>query len=145
MNKVVRWILIGALFLLLIAIRGFIAPHFYDPLNDYFKSDFLNKPIPTIEYCNYFLNLFLRYCLNSLVSLAIIHLIFQHKKTLIFSFKFFVLAFLLLSIYLFAILKFQITDGYILIFYVRRFLIQPLFVFILIPAFYYQKIQNKVN
>lgn len=143
MRKFTRWVLIGMLFLLLIAIRGYIAPYFYDPLNEYFKNDYLHKPIPSIEFNSYFFHLLLRYLLNSTTSLAIIYLVFKNNRILVFSLKFFTYAFFILAVFLFILLKFNFIDGYILIFYVRRFLIQPLFVFVLLPAFYFQKLQLK--
>jgi len=144
MKKTVRIAVIVLLFLMLIFIRGFVAPYFYDPLNEYFKNDYLYKTIPEIEFGTYFLHLFFRYLLNGLVSLVIIYLIVKNDgKLLLFVVKFYVAAFFLLSLFLFILLKYQITEWYMLIFYTRRFLIQPLFVFILLPAIYYQ--QLKVN
>jgi len=142
MNKVLRISLIIILFGLLIAVRGFVAPYFYDPLNEYFKNDYLYGTFPEIKYSTYFLHLFSRYFLNSIISLAIIYFIFQNKELMVFAIKFYVVAFIFLSIGLFILLRFHISEGYMLVFYVRRFLIQPLFVFILLPAFYYQNLKE---
>jgi exosortase F-associated protein len=138
-----RIILIVVLILVLVGIRAVLTPLFYDPLNDYFKNDYLYKSLPSIELGRYFLNLFLRYFLNTVISLAIIYVAFRNLKLIQFSVKFYLVAFLLLASILFTLLKFQYIDGYLLLFYVRRFLIHPIFVFILLPAFYYQKIQLK--
>jgi len=143
MRKSVRISLIIILFLMLILIRALVQPYFYDPLLDYFKHDYLNASIPELDFSAYFLNIFYRYFLNSLISLAIIYLVFKDVKALYFSIKFYVLAFLVLSLLLFVLLKFNVTQNYLLTFYVRRFLIQPLFVFILLPAFYYQKVKGE--
>ncbi|MDO9276518.1 MAG: exosortase F system-associated protein [Lutibacter sp.] len=143
MRKSVRIGLIMLLFLMLILIRALVQPYFYDPLLDYFKHDYLNASIPELNFGAYFLNIFYRYFLNTVISLAIIYLVFNDKKALYFSMKFYMLAFLVLSLMLFILLKFNVTQGYLLTFYVRRFLIQPLFVFILLPAFYYQKLNAK--
>lgn len=143
MKIVVRITIIVVLLLILVGIRAVVAPLFYDPLNDYFKNDYLYTSIPTIEFGAYFLQLFFRYFLNTLVSLAIIYVVFRDLKLIQFSVKFYFVAFLLLTSILFVLLKFEFIDGYLLLFYVRRFLIHPLFVFILLPAFYYQKIQTK--
>lgn len=141
MSKSVRIFLIIALFLMLILIRAVVQPYFYDPLLDYFKHDYLNASIPELDFGAYFLNIFYRYALNTLISLAIIYLVFYDVKSLYFSVKFYVLAFAVLGLMLFVLLKFNVTQNYLLTFYVRRFLIQPLFVFILLPAFYYQKLK----
>ncbi len=143
MKKIVSIILIIVLLLVLVGIRAVVAPLFYDPLKDYFKNDYLYTSVPTIEFGVYFLHLFFRYVLNTLVSLAIIYVAFSNLKLIQFSVKFYFIAFLLLAPLLFLLLKFQFIDGYLLLFYVRRFLIHPLFVFVLLPAFYYQKIRLK--
>lgn len=139
MRKSVRIGLIMLLFLMLILIRVLVQPYFYDPLLDYFKHDYLNASIPELNFGAYFLNIFYRYFLNTVISLAIIYLVFNDKRALYFSIKFYILLFVVLSLMLFILLKFNVTQGYLLTFYVRRFLIQPLFLFLLLPAFYYQK------
>lgn len=145
MRKSVRIGLIMMLFLMLILIRALVQPYFYDPLLDYFKHDYLNASIPELNFGAYFLNIFYRYFLNTVISLAIIYLVFNDKKALYFSIKFYILLFVVLSLMLFILLKFNVTQGYLLTFYVRRFLIQPLFVFLLLPAFYYQRLFEKEN
>ena len=142
MRKSVRIGLIVVLFLMLILVRALVQPYFYDPLLDYFKHDYLNASIPELNFGAYFLNIYYRYFLNTVISLAIIYLVFDDKKALYFSVKFYVLAFAVLSLMLFILLKFNVTQNYLLTFYVRRFLIQPLFVFILLPAFYYQRLKS---
>ncbi len=142
MRKSVRILLIVVLLFLLISIRAFLQPYFYDPLLYYFKGDYLNASIPELNFGTYFLNIFYRYTLNTIISLAIIYLVFNDVKVLYFSVKFYFLAFLALGLMLFILLKFNVTQNYMLIFYIRRFLIQPLFVFILLPAFYYQKLKS---
>jgi len=143
MRKSVRILLIIVLFIMLILIRALVQPYFYDPLLDYFKHDYLNASIPELNFGAYFLNIFYRYFLNTVISLAIIYLVFNDKRALYFSIKFYILLFVVLSLMLFVLLKFNVTQNYLLTFYVRRFLIQPLFVFILLPAFYYQKLKAK--
>lgn len=143
MKKGVRFILVLGILVILIVIRGYIAPFFYDPLHAYFKNDYLHASIPTIEFNRYFLNLFYRYFLNAIVSWVLIYVVFSNLKLIRFAIQFYLVAFVVLSLTLYLILKFQFTDGYMLLFYIRRFLIHPLFVFILLPAFYYQKLQIK--
>lgn len=142
MKKSIRIVLIILLFAMLIVIRGFVAPYFYDPLNDYFKNDYLYTAVPKINFYPYFLHLFLRYVLNAIISLGIIYLFFYHKKTMLFAVKFYVIAFVSLAVLLFVLLNFNLSEGYMLTFYVRRFLIHPLFLFVLLPAFYYEKLRG---
>lgn len=126
---------------MLISVRAFIQPYFYDPLIVYFKSDYLHTSIPEISFYKFFLNLFFRYTLNAVISLAIIYILFPASKVLKFSIKFYTAAFVILSIVLLTLLRFNLNQDFRLIFYVRRFLIHPLFLLILLPAFYYQKLK----
>jgi len=142
MKKLSNIVLIVFLFGMLIAVRGFVSPYFYDPLNEYFKREYLYSSIPEINFNLYFLHIFFRYILNAIISLGLIYLLFKSRKLIIFSIKFYVISFIVLSLLLFVILKFNDFEGYMLVFYVRRFLIQPVFVFILLPAFYYQKLKE---
>lgn len=142
MKKGITIILIVLLLAVLVGIRAFVEPFFYDPLIVYFKNDALIKTLPELNLANYFWNIFLRYSLNSIVSLVIIYLIFKNIKTVQFSIKFYLFSFVVLSLILFFLLKYESLANNMLIFYVRRFLIQPLFLFILIFGFYYQKLQS---
>lgn len=141
MNKLTRYTFIVLLFLLLIAIRAVAISYFYDPLIHYFKNDHLYLPLPEIHFGKFFLFLLIKYCLNTIVSLTIIYLFFTNKKTMIFAIKFYVIAFVILSAILFTFLNFNLVDSYLPIFYVRRFLIHPLFLLVLVPAFYYQRVK----
>ena len=143
MKKPIQISAILILVLMLIAIRVFVQPYFYDPLIDYFQSDYLSKSIPQINFKLFFLNLFYRYSLNSAISLAIIYLVFKNIKTLMFSLKIYIVAFLVLCMILLFLLKYNLNVDYQLIFYVRRFLIHPVFLLILLPAFYYQQLKTR--
>jgi len=133
-------LLIVLLFTLLIAVRVFVQPYFYDPLIEYFKNDYLHTEIPKLDFSKFFLNVFYRYTLNTVISLAIIYLFFNNLKIVFFSIKFYIIAFVIFSLSLFIFLK--LDFDYKLVFYTRRFLIQPLFVFLLLPAFYYQQLKK---
>lgn len=143
MSKTLRFILIILLFLTLIFLRSFSQHYFYDPLMEYFKSDFLKSSFPEMNYPRFFLNLSLRFFLNTTVSLGIIYLAFKNLKVVVFSIKLYVILFVFFTLFLFILLKFQLADGYLLVFYIRRFLIQPLLLLILLPAFYYQKLTSE--
>ncbi|PHR69682.1 MAG: exosortase F system-associated protein [Lutibacter sp.] len=139
MGKGIKIGLIVTLFLLLILIRSFASATFYDPFIEYFKNDYLTSVFPVFVMSKLFTNLFFRYLLNTLISLAIIYLFFQKKQLIIFSIKFYLIAFIILSVLYFILLKTSFSSGYLLAFYVRRMLIHPIFLLILLPAFYYQK------
>tara|TARA_R110001583_G_scaffold41751_5_gene132661 strand:+ start:8685 stop:9122 length:438 start_codon:yes stop_codon:yes gene_type:complete len=143
MSKATKIGCIILLFLMLIAVRAFVQPYLYDPLIEFFKSDYLYSAIPEINLGQLFLNIFYRYTLNTIISLTIIYLVYNNLKVFWFSVKLYAIAFILLCITLFVLLKFNNNEGYRLIFYVRRFLIHPIFLLILLPAFYYQKLKVK--
>ena len=139
--KKVKLCIILSLFLAgLVFVRAFQNVLFYDPLIEYFKGNYLNSALPEIEKVKYLLNLLFRYVLNTTLSLGIIHFLFRDSKILIFSIKFYLFLFVILVTSL--VLLFEMYEYKMLLFYVRRFLIQPLFLFILVPAFYYQKLKR---
>lgn len=118
-------------------IRAFESTLFYDPFLVYFDSDFKGLPFPEVDVFKLFCGLLLRYFLNSVLSLLLIYVLFQDLE--IIKFSAFLYGFFLVILFglFFAILEY-FTDGSWLLFYVRRFIIQPIFVLLFIPAFYYQ-------
>jgi len=135
MSKYVKYILVVLLFLSLILVRAFQNILFYDPFIAYFKNDYLHLPFPEVDTTKLVVFVFFRYLINAILSLAIIYILFE-KRFLKFSFKFFIIAFIVLLMLFF--IGMQFSSNYLFFFYVRRFLIQPLFILILIPAFYFQ-------
>ena len=139
MHNTLRWVLTILLFTLLVMVRAFQNQLFYDPFINYFSNDFLSSPIPQYDTLKLFTSLLLRYAINSIISLGIIYVIFRKKGLVKFSIKFFIAAFIFLGLFYFILLQLEMLDGYLLTFYIRRFLIHPLFVLILVPSFYYQR------
>jgi len=139
MRKRVKIPIIIALFGLLILVRAFGSQLFYDPFTAYFKNAYLNEAIPAYSSVKLWGSIFFRYTINTIISLAIIYVAFQKKGLVKFSIKFYIAAFLVLGIFYFILLQFEMINGHLFTFYVRRFLIHPVFVLILLPAFYYQK------
>ncbi len=136
-NKL-KWFLIAFLVGLLLCIRAGEAQGFYDPLLYYFKNDYQNQPLPPIESVRYGVHLFLRYGLNSLISMAILYVFFRSREQLLFVGYLYVGLGLILGASFFLLYETSGDANKLLIFYVRRFLIQPLFLLLFIPAFYYQ-------
>ena len=118
---------------------------FYDPLIEYFQNDYLYKSIPEINSWHLVVDMLYRYSVNSVISLGIIYLIFQNKKYLKFSGFLLMFAFMMMIIIFAFLLRSNFESGYLLPFYIRRFIVHPLFLIILLPAFYYHKksISNK--
>ena len=143
MGKTIRIILIVILFLLLFAIRAFASDVFYDPLIYYFKNDYLYTSIPEINTWKLVVDMFFRYVLNTIISLGIIWLIFRKKEELKFAGFFYMTAFMVLILVFVLLLRGEFDEGYLFPFYIRRFIIHPLFLLILLPAFYYQNLSKK--
>ena len=143
MKKPVKIFLILILFLFLFLIRAFEAELFYDPLIVYFQNDYLYKSIPKIDEWKLVIDMLWRYVINSLITLGIIALIFKKKEYIKFSGFFLMLAFMLLIIVFSFLIKDGFKSGYLFPFYIRRFIIHPIFLFLLLPAFYYQKLKKK--
>lgn len=124
---------------LLVSIRAFEDDLFYDPFINYFKEEFSHLKYPNYNEIPLFLNWIFRYFLNSIFSLAIIYVIFQEVRIVKFSALLLTLFLVFLLSGMFILLHYFDEEKKMILFYVRRFLIQPLFLLLFIPAFYYQK------
>jgi exosortase F-associated protein len=128
--------------LLLVLIRAYEDGLFYDPFLDYFKGQYYNLPLPDIDNIQLFFGFFFRYFLNTALSLAIIYVLFKDVDAIKFaSVLYFIFFVILLAAFFFILLSNGETHKMAL-FYIRRFLIQPLFLLLFLPAFYYQKQKN---
>lgn len=142
-NKFFRYLFILIAFFLIIGIRFFEDALFYDPFLIFFKTDYQNKPLPNVDALQLILNLFLRYFANTLLSIAIIYLLFLNKTHVKVAFVLYLILFVLLIAIFSYLLFVSEHPNYLVLFYVRRFLIQPVLLLLLIPAFYFQKLTTK--
>jgi len=138
-QKIVLSIFLLILFLI---IRAYETYFFYDPLMAYFKNDYLYKYVENLDLWRLTINMLFRYSLNSTISLGFIWVLFERKDYFKFSFFFFVFAFILLVLVFNFLIKDGFEEGYLLPYYIRRFIIHPLFLLILLPAFYYQNLSK---
>lgn len=134
----VRAIGVIVLVAMLAMVRAFEDVFFYDPFLDFFRGEFGNHPLPQFDKGLLLLGLVSRYLLNAIISLAIIYLIFKEWEMLKFSAFLYLFFLILLLISFFGMIYFSEGSNNLALFYIRRFLIQPLFVVLFIPAFYYQ-------
>jgi len=134
-NIIFGFILLG----LLICIRAFENDLFYDPFLNYFKGEYLTNPLPVYNPIKLFFSLGFRFYLNSMISLALLYVLFKDSKIIKFSTLLFIVLGSFLMISFFFTLKFFGEESKMTLFYIRRFIIQPIFLIIFIPAFYYQK------
>jgi exosortase F-associated protein len=124
------------LIMFLLMVRVLQRHLFYDPLLPFFKSS--KTELPVYDTARLFLGLAFRYMLNSLISLGILWLAFKDIQVVKLSAILMLIFFALLAPALLIILN-SSEPSLLAIFYIRRFLIQPLFLILFLPAFYYQK------
>lgn len=137
-----RFIGLFVLFILLVLIRHFEDILFYDPYLDFFKNDYLYIDSPRRETFKLVLNTSLRFVLNSVISLGILYVVFISKSIVRFSLLIYFFGYLfLLAAFLYFVINPRQEDYY-LFFNIRRFLIQPIILMVLLPAFYYHKLTN---
>jgi len=142
MQKLTKFILLSILVGLLILIRLFENELFYDPYLTFFQNDYLYIDSPRREIFKLTLFTTLRYALNSLVSISILYVVFKDVGIIKFSVFIYALAFVVLTaIYLYFVVNPRQEDYY-LFFNLRRFLIQPIILILLLPAFYYHKLKT---
>ena len=141
-HNVLKYSLLTFLLFALIAVRMYEAEIFYDPLLDYFKNS-NHTNLPSMNLTDLYINVFLRFMINLLLSVLIVKVLFNEKAYVKFTIIIGILGFvILLPLYAY-MLNHNLNFGEMIFFYVRRFLIQPMFLIILIPCFYYQEIRNK--
>ena len=139
MNRIVAILIVLAALVALVGVRFFEEELFYDPLIGVFKSDYANQTLPSFNTYKLVLSISFRYLLNTCFSLVILWVVLKKWDVLKLSVILYSILFCVLTtVYL--ILLFNYEEGnYLTLFYVRRFLIQPLFLLILLPAFYFQR------
>ena len=125
--------------MLLALVRYFEDYLFYDPYLQFFENDYLYIDSPRREALKLTLFTTLRYVLNTVISLGILFVVFKDKSVVMFSVIIYGIAYLfLLAAFLYFVINPK-QEEYYLFFNIRRFLIQPLILVVLLPAFYYNK------
>ena len=142
LNNKERVVVLTMLLLLLVLIRTYEDVLFYDPFLNYFKSSYHNISIPKIEYIPLFFGLLFRYVMNTILSLAIIFVLFKDIEAIRFASLVYLIFFIILILLFFVVLSFFGESSKMTLFYIRRFLIQPIFLLLFLPAFYYQNQNN---
>ena len=142
MSKRTRYILVFILIILLALIRQFEDVLFYDPYLSFFKNDYLYIDSPRRETFKLVMFTTLRYSMNTILSLSILYLAFLDKSVVKFSAIVYCVAYvLLILVFLYFVINPRQEDYY-LFFNIRRFLIQPILLLLLLPAFYYNRLKR---
>lgn len=140
-----RWVAIVICVVGLMAVRLLQEQLFYDPLLKYFQSDYHNQPLPEIILCKHFLSMTLRYSLNTFLSIIIIYLLFKNWGYTKFSFFVYLVGYLLFFAFYFYFIQTKFSLGFTAGFYVRRLVIQPIILLLLIPVLFYIQKQSKLE
>lgn len=137
--KILNWFLVFIGIAGLIAVRMLEDKIFYDPLLTYFLKSKYELVFPNFDWGKLILSHLFRFFLNLFFSCVIIHFLFKNKEwtiqgaaliTIVFAITF--------PIYLFCLYD-KFETGYLFSFYIRRFVIQPLILLLIVPLFYYRK------
>lgn len=139
-----RTVAVIGLVFLLACVRAFESRLFYDPLIGYYKTDFTSMPWPEIDMARLSLGMFLRYFANTALSLGIIYIIFKNGALVRFTALLYAIFFVVLIAAFFVAWAFA-DDDKMLLFYIRRFIIQPIFLLLFVPAYYFQERVSKKN
>lgn len=141
MGKYTKYIWIGLLFCLLALVRFFENELFYDPYLVFFQNDYLYLDSPRREVAKLVASTTLRYVINTVISLGILYLFFKDKSVVKFSVIVYTISYvILIALFLYFVLNPKQEDYYVF-FNIRRFLIQPLILLLLLPAYYYQRLK----
>jgi exosortase F-associated protein len=117
----------------LIAVRAFEQQLFYDPFIAHFKRANYLVFVPEIDGQKMYLSLILRYLINATLSILLLFVWFPNGSKLLFWIFVYLLAGLLAGILFVVSLRF-LPDFYTAFFYIRRLLIQPIWLLLLFPA-----------
>ena len=142
MNKITKYGLVVLLIFLLVLIRAFQDELFYDPYLQFFQNDFLYIDSPRREVFKLTLSTTLRFILNTVLSLGIIKLLLIDKSIVKFSAMLYGIAYVILLILFLCFVLNPRQEDYYIFFNIRRFLIQPIILIVLLPAFYYYKLKQ---
>lgn len=133
--KNIKWLFVIFFTLGLIGVRVLESKIFYDPILAYFKSQ--NAPFPQLEWVPLIMHHIFRFLLNLIFSLGVIHSLFLNKKWTFQAGILIILSFLIFfPIYLYCLYT-ELSFGELFTFYMRRIVIQPITLLLLIPIFYY--------
>lgn len=123
----------------LVGIRMAEEQLFYDPFLKYFKAADKNEIFPSFEWLPLVASHLLRFILNLLVSVALVQLLFMNCAWTVQAAALMVMVFLItFPLYLYCVYT-NFEVGYLFSFYMRRFVIQPLILLLIVPLFYYRR------
>ncbi len=138
-KNIAQILILSTLILLLISVRLLENQLFYDPFLIFFKSSSSTNALPIVDVLKLFFSYLFRYFLNTIISLLIIYILFKNKGLIKFTSFLYLIFFIVLISLFFIVYQYFAQTNKMTLFYIRRFLIQPVFLLLFIPAFYFQK------
>lgn len=137
--KILSWLLVIVGVCGLVSVRMLEDQIFYDPFLSFFHEGNKDISFPEFEWGKLIMSHLFRFFLNLFFSCVIIHFLFKNKEWTIQGAILILIIFAItFPIYLYCISD-QFEMGYLFSFYMRRFVIQPLILLLIIPLFYYRK------
>lgn len=137
--KILNWFLVIVGVFGLVGVRMLEDQIFYDPFLNFFHEGNKDIPFPEFEWGKLTISHIFRFVLNLFFSCFIIHFLFKNKEWTVQGAVLISIIFVItFPIYLFCISD-RFDIGYLFSFYMRRFVIQPLILLLIIPLFYYRK------
>ncbi len=137
--KILSWFIVALGILGLISVRVFEDRIFYDPFLKYFHEVDKSQYFPDFEWGRLIAGHLFRFLLNLFFSCLIIQFWFKNKQWTIQGAILIVIIFAItFPIYLHCISD-RFETGLLFSFYMRRFVIQPLILLLIIPMFYYRR------
>ncbi|MFY1045323.1 exosortase F system-associated membrane protein [Chryseobacterium sp. GP-SGM7] len=137
--KILSWFLVFFGICGLVGVRMLEDRIFYDPFLNYFHEADQLLAFPGFEWGKLVASHLFRFVLNLIFSCIIIHFMFRNKEWTIQGAVLISIIFVItFPIYLYCISD-QFEIGYLFSFYMRRFVIQPIILLLIIPLFYYRK------
>lgn len=137
--KILNWFLVIVGVCGLVGVRMLEDQIFYDPFLDFFHEGNKDISFPEFEWGKLIISHIFRFVLNLFFSCFIIHFLFKNKEWTVQGAVLISIIFVItFPIYLFCISD-RFDIGYLFSFYMRRFVIQPLILLLIVPLFYYRK------
>ena len=143
--KFLNWFFVALGICGLIGVRMFEDVLFYDPFLDFFHRIEGNAALPQYDLVKLVASHLFRFLLNLIFSLVVVHFLFRSKRWTLQAALLIGIVFLItFPVYLYCVAS-DFRPGLLFSFYVRRFVIQPLAVLLIVPIFYYRKNLEKLN
>lgn len=141
--KILSWLFIILGMAGLVGVRFMEDKIFYDPFLNYFHEANKQLAPPEFIWGRLVMSYIFRFLLNLFFSAIVVHSIFKDTsytaQAAVMMLIVFAVAF---PLYLYCIYT-KFETGYLFSFYMRRFVIQPLILLLIIPIFYYRKYTMK--